>query len=263
MGGWLSLPSAAMSLIELDGVEKRYGELRALKDVTLSIDEGRIGLLGPNGAGKSTLLRLVHGQVRPARGGTIGWPGLGHPRDVWELRRLVGWASPELQAAYVHPATVAECIGSGFTSSIGAVRALSQSERARVTELLRAFELEPLRSRPLTSLSYGQMRRTLVARALAPRPRVLLLDEPWEGLDPATAALVAERLRAARDAGTQLVCASHLGDRGVGLDHELALERGTIIRPAPGTAGGRDGAAAGPRGNSASEPRPGSSCRAR
>jgi molybdate transport system ATP-binding protein len=78
---------------------------------------------GANGSGKSTLLRLLHGQLRPALGGSVAWPAFGHPRNVWELRRHVAWVSPELQAAYRYPSTVRACIASGFTSSVGATRA--------------------------------------------------------------------------------------------------------------------------------------------
>lgn len=251
------------ALVDIRDATVWLGGRRALAGVDWQLHPDEHWLVtGANGAGKSTLLRLVHGQLRPAVGGTIRWPGLGGPRNVWRLRQRVAWVAPELQARYVYKATVAECIGSGFASSIGLVRALSAAERARVAELLRAFELEPLASRALTSLSYGQMRRVLIARALAPRPRVLLLDEPWEGLDADTTALVADRLRAARAAGTQLVTASHLGDFGLGLDHELVLEHGAVIHRAPRTATHGDAAGA-PRENSTSAQRPGSGCRAR
>src|SRR5690606_9848501 len=103
------------------------------------------------------------------------------PRSVWTLRRKIAWVSPELQAGYRYRSTVHDCVASGFDSSLGLVRALQPEERERVQVLLDRFDLSEFAERKLTELSYGQFRRVLLARALVHRPRVLLLDEPWEG----------------------------------------------------------------------------------
>jgi molybdate transport system ATP-binding protein len=188
---------------------------------------------GGNGAGKSTFLRLLHGQHRPATGGSIHWPALGDPRDVWTLRRQIGWAAPELQASYQYPTSVRGCIASGFSSSIGAVRAPTAAESERIAKLLATFDLAALADRPLTALSYGQARRALLARAFAQRPRLLLLDEPWEGLDDAMSALFDRELEHAIDAGTQIVCASHLVARCSCFTHELRLDTGRVVSAGP------------------------------
>jgi molybdate transport system ATP-binding protein len=99
----------------------------------------------------------------------------------------------------------------------------------RVEELLAVFALVKLAERKLATLSYGQARRALIARALVNRPRVLLLDEPWEGLDRPIAALLNAQLAAVAAADTQLVCASHLALYREHFTHELVLERGTIV----------------------------------
>ncbi len=183
---------------------------------------------GANGAGKSTFLRLLHGQIRPARGGTIQWPAFGNPRNIWELRRSIGWVSPELQADYRLPTTVSQCVASGVHSSVGLTRPLSESESARCNALLEGFRLDGLRDRLLSKLSYGQARRALLARTLASDPRLLLLDEPWEGLDPAVIDIVLEQLRDAMRSGTQIVCASHVGDAGLGLERHLRIAEAAI-----------------------------------
>ena len=188
---------------------------------------------GANGSGKSTFLRLLHGQLRPALGSEIRWPALGNPRNVWTLRRQVAWVSPELQAAYRYPTTVRACIASGFESSVGLTRETSGAEARRVDELLDEFALGALAERPLSSLSYGQARRALIARALANRPRLSLLDEPWEGLDAPVSAALNDALRTVVAAGTQLVCASHLTTHRNQFTHELALERGRMVRAGP------------------------------
>jgi molybdate transport system ATP-binding protein len=123
---------------------------------------------------------------------------------------------------------VRECIASGFESSIGLTRKPRPDESARVEHLLELFALTALAGRKLATLSYGQARRALLARALATGPRVLVLDEPWEGLDGEMAALLNEQLGAVVAAGTRLVCASHLDAHRRHFTHELVLEHGRI-----------------------------------
>ena len=94
--------------------------------------------------------------------------------------------------------------------------------------MLRDFELDSLAERRLSKLSYGQARRALLARTLASDPVLLLLDEPWEGLDPDTIALVVRQLEAAMQRGTQIVCASHIGDAGLRLRHVLEIRDGAV-----------------------------------
>lgn len=186
-------------------------------------------IAGANGAGKSTLLRLLHAELRPERGGSIRWPAFGNTRDVWQLRQSIALVSPELQARYRYPTTVFDAVASGFHSSIGLVRRLSAPQCRRVTELLHAFELDGLADRMIRSLSYGQRHRTLIARTLAADPKLLLLDEPWEGLDKATSAIVAREISDAMARGTQVICVSHVGPRGLELNRRLLLDHGRIV----------------------------------
>jgi molybdate transport system ATP-binding protein len=207
------------------------GAQHVLRELDWRIDEGQHWIVsGANGSGKSTLLRLLHGQVRPAAGGAIRWPALGDPRNVWTLRRRVAWVSPELQAAYRYPSSVRACIASGFDSSVGLTRAPTDRESSRVAELLAEFALDTLAERPLSSLSYGEARRALIARTLVNRPRLLLLDEPWEGLDEAVSATLNAALVAVVVEGTQLVCATHLAGHREHFTHEIELTDGRIAR---------------------------------
>jgi molybdate transport system ATP-binding protein len=223
--------AARLPIVELSDANVWLGARHVLRGITWRIEAHEHWLItGANGSGKSTLLRLLHGQLRPAVGGEIRWPALGNPRSVWSLRRQVAWLSPELQAAYRYPTTVRECIASGFDSSFGLTRELTAHERARVDELLTGLALVALAERPLSSLSYGQARRALIARALANRPRLLLLDEPWEGLDAPVSAALEEGLAAEIAAQrTQLVCASHLAGHRRLFTHELMLDAGSIV----------------------------------
>jgi molybdate transport system ATP-binding protein len=223
-----------LPVIALEHAEAWLAGRRVLHDVTWRLMSGEHWLVtGANGSGKSTLLRVMHGQLRPALGGSVSWPALGNPRDVWQLRKSVAWVSPELQAAYRYPSTVRACIASGFTSSVGATRKPTADEAARVEELLDELELRPLADRLLSTLSYGQARRALLGRVLANRPRVLLLDEPWEGLDAEMAELFSATLDRVAADGTQLVCASHLSTHRAHFTHELTLDAGRVVRAGP------------------------------
>ncbi len=203
---------------------------RALADINWTLYEGEHWqLTGPNGAGKSTFLRLLHGQLRPAKGGSIRFPGIDDPANVWSLRKQIAWVSPELQAGYWYPTNVRECIASGFESSIGQTRRLSSAENEVVEELLEQFELDIFAERNVKALSYGQFRRVLIARAVVHTPKVLLLDEPWEGLDAGNLELVTRELNQIIERGTQLVCATHLTINGAQFNREMRIEKGHIV----------------------------------
>lgn len=218
------------SVIELKNASAWLGDREVLHQIDWRLMAGENWLLtGDNGAGKSTLLRMLHGEIRPARGGSISWHGLGNPRDVWTLRRKVALVSPELQARYRFPTRVYDAVASGFHSSIGLVRKLTEDQNERVAELLQGFELETLADRLLSSLSYGQRHRTLIARTLVTKPRILLLDEPWEGLDAESCEIVARQIDRQVSAGSQVVCVSHVGPRGLSLNRQMTLSRGRIV----------------------------------
>jgi molybdate transport system ATP-binding protein len=225
---------SVVPLIALEHADAWLAGRRVLHDVTWQLMPGEHWLVtGANGSGKSSLLRVMHGQLRPALGGTVSWPALGNPRNVWQLRREIAWVSPELQAAYRYPSTVRACIASGFTSSIGATRAPTAEDSERIEHILDELQLHPLAERLLSTLSYGQARRALLGRLLANRPRVLLLDEPWEGLDAPTAALFNVTLERVAADGTHLVCASHLATHRAHFTHELVLDAGRVVSAGP------------------------------
>jgi molybdate transport system ATP-binding protein len=247
--------NAGAALIVLENVDVWLDGRRVLAAIDWTLHQGEHWLVtGPNGAGKSTLLRLLHAELRPARGGSIRWPGLAHTQNVWALRRQVALVSPELQSRYLYPTTVFDAVASGFHASIGRVRAPTRDQRRRVAELVAAFELEAVADRLLASLSYGQRHRALIARTLVVEPRVLLLDEPWAGLDPASIDVVRREIERRMTAGMAVVCVSHVGAGGLSLDRELRLEAGRIV--SADDSGAR-------RGSSASARSPGSGSRRR
>ncbi len=221
---------AGRPIIEIEHTNVWLDHRRALADINWTLYEGEHWqLTGPNGAGKSTFLRLLHGQLRPAKGGAIRFPGINNPGNVWSLRRQVAWVSPELQAGYWYPTNVRQCIASGFDSSIGQTRRLKPEEDRLVEELLEQFELAELADRNVKALSYGQFRRVLIARAVVHAPKILLLDEPWEGLDPGNLELVTSELNQIIARGSQLICATHLTVNGAQFNREMRIEKGRIV----------------------------------
>ncbi len=217
-------------IIEIEHANVWLDHRRALVDINWTLYDGEHWqLTGPNGAGKSTFLRLLHGQLRPAKGGEIRFVGIDRPQNVWSLRRQIAWVSPELQAGYWYPTNVRECIASGFDSSIGQTRRLRAEESRTVEELLEQFELAELAERNVKALSYGQFRRVLIARAVVHTPKVLLLDEPWEGLDPGNLDLVTRQLNLVIERGSQLICATHLAVNGAHFNREMRIEKGRIV----------------------------------
>jgi molybdate transport system ATP-binding protein len=165
---------------------------------------------GPNGSGKSTFIALLYGDLWPADGGSIerGRARPGTPIESW--KRGVGLVSPELQARYAAIAcTLEEIVVSGLHSSIGLNEPPTARELARARAALRRLGLEELGTRRARQVSYGQLRLALFARALVRPRRLLLLDEPFDGLDAAKVVRVRRELEDAVRRGTQLVVASH------------------------------------------------------
>jgi ABC-2 type transport system ATP-binding protein len=166
-----------VSLIEIEGVEKRYGELRALKGVSLSLEPGRIGLLGPNGAGKSTLLKCLIGLIAPDYG-TMKVFDVDVVRSPFEVRSRIGYM-PEGDAV------LPELTAVQYTTLAGELCGLPRAEAtARSHQVLHYVGLGEARYRKLGSYSTGMRQRARLAQALVGDPKLLLLDEPTSGLDP-------------------------------------------------------------------------------
>jgi lipopolysaccharide export system ATP-binding protein len=171
----------AMTLLSAQHLAKRYNSRHVVKDVSLTVQSGEIvGLLGPNGAGKTTSFYMIVGLV-PIDGGTIhlGRHELTHlPMDV-RARMGIGYLPQE--ASVFRKLTVEENI----RAVLEIVPNLSPADQAqRLEDLLHEFHLHHIQHNRGENLSGGERRRTEIARALATRPRFVLLDEPFAGVDP-------------------------------------------------------------------------------
>lgn len=186
---------------------------------------------GPNGAGKSTLLKLIAGELHPAAGGRIRRFDLTADDTLWDIRKRIGVLSPELQANYQAEWTGAEIVASGFLSSIGLRQKPARRQEKKVRALMRAFGLGPLANKNSRRMSYGEFRKVLLLRALVNSPRILVCDEPFDGLDHETKTRCTRVLERIARAGTRLIIVTHhTGDLPGCMTHGLWLEGGRIVQ---------------------------------
>ena len=204
-------------LLELANVTVVRGGRRALDGVTLSIPRGQnTAVLGPNGAGKSTLLRMLNGEFFPVRGPGVRMRLLGRDRwKVFDIRRQLGVVSHELQATHHGWLSGLDVVCSGFFASVGVYphQGLTVAQRRRAEAAAASQGAGDLLERRFDTLSSGEQRRLLLARALVHEPHTLLLDEPATGLDLRAAFGLMERLRALAAAGTTLIIVTHHVDQ--------------------------------------------------
>lgn len=225
----------ADSILRIEGLTVRFGGLTALNKVSLSVPRGQIrAIIGPNGAGKSTLLRLAVGDEQSMPGGRVSRLGLGERASVWEVKARVGLVTPELQARFRADIPAEEVVASGFTSSVGIDFDPTPLQRRRAAAAMRQVGASRLAGRRIHSLSYGEMRRLLLARALVRRPQLLVLDEPMNGLDPAARAWLAQVLSRLVHRGATLVMSTHhRSELPAGVTHELELREGRVAYRGP------------------------------
>ena len=214
-----------MSSLLIEHVDVDLAGRAVLREVDLRVDSGElVGLLGPNGAGKTTLLRAVLGLV-PTRRGRVQVDG----RPPKSARHRIGYVPQRHEFAWDFPTSVELAVMSGRTGLLGLWRRPGVADWVAVGDALERVQLSDLRTRPVGELSGGQRQRVLVARALATAPGVLLLDEPYTGLDMPTQELLGRLFRELADEGRAVLMTTHdlLGAR-----HDcsrLVLLAGTVV----------------------------------
>jgi iron(III) transport system ATP-binding protein len=211
-------------MITATGVTRRFGEVAAADGVDLEVGDGEVvALLGPSGCGKTTMLRLLAGFERPDAGviEIAGRTVAGGGEWVAPEARRVGLVFQDY-ALFPH-LSVAANVGFGLPR---------RDRRARVAELLALMGLEELGDRHPHQLSGGQQQRVAVARALAPRPRVILLDEPWNTIDPQLRGeLRGEVLSTLRAEGVTVVLVTHEIEEAFSLADRIMLMRaGRVVQ---------------------------------
>jgi len=226
---------AAPGTLRVSGLHSGYRRVTVLHGVGFTLAPGTVlGISGPNGAGKSTLLKLMLGDLHPAWGGWVKHFEFTAKNTLWEVKRKIGFISPELQSNYREPLTGAEVIASGFFSSVGLVRRVSRAQRQRIEALVDELGLRELATRNVLQMSYGEFRRVLLARALAHKPELLICDEPFDGLDASARARLSCTLSDVASRGTIVVMVSyHRNDLPACITHVAELKSGAIVFRGP------------------------------
>jgi ABC-2 type transport system ATP-binding protein len=190
--------------VELKSVVKRYSEILAVDNFDLAIKPGEIfGLLGPNGSGKSTTLKMLLGLVQPDVG-SVSVLGMDVKRDAVAVKQAVGYA-PESPRLYEF------LTGIEYLDFIGDVYGVPTADKkSRINEYLKALQLEGREGDMISSYSEGMKRKIALISAFLHRPKLLILDEPLNGLDPRAARIVKDFLLELKLQGVTTIMSTHV-----------------------------------------------------
>jgi molybdate transport system ATP-binding protein len=222
-------------LIELSHITVRLGGKRILDDVTWTVREGENwALVGPNGSGKTTLLSLIQGDIPQAYALNLRLLGVRPTTSstLWHLRRRIGWLSPELHLHYPTGWSCLDVVCSGFFNQIGLYEPCTSRQRAKARGWLRRLDLAKVAKKSFGELSLGDQRLVLLARAVVKKPRLLVLDEPCQGLDNAhRLSLLAMVDRIVDQTRASLIFVTHHAqEMPACISHVLELKSGRIHR---------------------------------
>ena len=228
------VPSEFEFLVRMDNVSVVVDGRRILDGVDWQVLPGENWIvLGDNGAGKSTLLKLITSEMSPYADGEAGVGTIARLGGLTmdEARPLIGVVSPDLQAGYGRElgweVTAEETVMSGYRGSVGMLDEPTSEEKLGAARWLEAVGLGGLGSRRLRNMSYGQQRRVFLARAMAPGPKLLLLDEPFSGLDAASRASMRDIVMRLAGGGTPIVLVTHhVEDRIPAVNRVMVLAAG-------------------------------------
>jgi ABC-2 type transport system ATP-binding protein len=217
------------SAIEAQHLTKFYGPIMGLNDFSFSVGYGEVrGLLGQNGSGKSTLLKSLVGLIHPTSG-TVRVLGLDVQKSPMEVRRSIGYV-PESPRLYEF-LTATE-----YLDFIADVRGLSYEEKKeRINRLIQALNLEGKQGDTISGYSQGMKQKVALMGAILHRPKLLLLDEPLNGLDPKSARVVKELVHNLAQEGVTTVFSTHILEIAEAIcDRLTILQNGRVL--AEGTA---------------------------
>ena len=211
-----------MAELEVRSLSKRYGRTIAVDDLSFSVDAGQVtGFLGPNGAGKTTTMRALLGLLEPSAGEALveGRP----PAAMTDPLSTIGAA---LEATAFHP-------GRSGRNHLRTLAAAAGIDRSRVEEVLEMVELTGAANRRVKGYSLGMRQRLALAAALLGKPRILILDEPANGLDPQGMRWLRDLLREQAAAGSTVLVSSHLlSEVAQTADELIVIRHGKLVAKA-------------------------------
>ena len=191
--------NSSNEVVLMNDINIRYGNRTILSHINWTIQQGECwALCGQNGSGKSTLLSLICADNPQAYACDISLLGRkrGSGESIWEIKRHIGYVSPEMHRSYHHNIPVIQVMASGLKDTVGLYTRTNEAERETCRWWMRIFGIDHLETRPFLSLSSGEQRLILVARAFVKDPQLLILDEPLHGLDSQNRTLVKDIIEA-------------------------------------------------------------------
>jgi len=221
-----------MAVLEVAGLTVRYGAVTALEEVTFGLERGTVtGLVGMNGSGKSTLFKAVMGLARP-ESGTVRL--LGGPPERARRQGAVAYSPQSEDVDWTFPVCVRDVVRMGRYGRLGPTRRLRDEDEEHVDTALATTGLTDLADRQIGALSGGQRKRVFVARGLAQEADLLLLDEPFAGVDRHTQHTLTTLLRDLAAAGRTVLVSTHDLDNLAALcDEAILLHRRVILQASP------------------------------
>lgn len=222
--------SDKQSILKFNNVTIRYGERTILKDLNWTVHKGeRWALSGKNGSGKSTLLSLVCADNPQAYACDIELFGRrrGTGESIWDIKRHIGYVSPEMHRAYQKNLPAIDIVASGLHDSVGLYVRPRPEQRAQCVAWMQRFGIAELADRPFLQLSSGEQRLCLLTRAFVKEPDLLILDEPFHGLDDHRRLLATRIIEDyCSDPRVTLIIVSHYADElPHGITHHLELKK--------------------------------------
>jgi len=220
-------------LIQMRDVCVRYGPHQVLTGISWTVQTGENwALVGPNGAGKSTLLKLITGDNLQGYANELilfGRPK-GSGENVWQIKQQIGYVADDLQLRYQKKMSGFDVVCSGFFDSVGLYRRCSDTQKQTARMWLEKTGTQDLAPQLFSKLSFGQQRMVLIVRAMVKTPRLLILDEPCNGLDAANRQRLLDMLEViGRSQATSLLYVSHRPDEMPAcITHQLHLEAGRM-----------------------------------
>ncbi len=227
-------------MLQVDSVSKRFGTTLAVDGLSISLERGEIlGLLGPNGSGKSTTMKIITGIIRPDSG-RLSIDGVDPGRDSMRVKQTIGFV-PESPPLYEF------LTGLEYLDFMAIMYGVEPSVRKeRIEHFLEAFQLADRKDEMISGYSQGMKQKVAIIAALVHRPRLLVLDECLNGLDPRSARIVKDLLRNLAQEGVAVLFSTHvlaiaesICDRVAIMDHGKILAMGTVpeLRQTAGMAG--------------------------
>jgi ABC-2 type transport system ATP-binding protein len=211
-------------LLEAHSLSKSYGSVTAVHDVTFCLEPGQVlGYLGPNGSGKSTTVKMLTGLIEPTRG-QVSYNGEDIHKNLVAYRRHLGYIPEE---ANLYPYLT----GQEYLELVGTLRGMSDARlKSRISSLLELFSLAPHRHVNVGTYSKGMRQRILLIAAIMDNPDVLILDEPFSGLDVTSALIFKTLIQSLRDKGKAIFFCSHVLEVVEKVCSQLIiLRRGRVI----------------------------------